>query len=266
MESSEQTKESSLAIALKHPLASFLAAFRFLTILPISWKSDEDGKYFRGSLFYFPVIGGLIGLVTSLVYLLVQPFMPQAVVAAGCVLLLGLYSGFLHCDGLADSGDGFFSSRPRERILEIMRDSRIGAMGVISLVGVMLLKFSALLSLDGSHMAMALLLIPVAGRSSILLSMALLPYARKESGLGALFYSSNSMYAALWGGLFLGGGALFFGIKPILFAGLTTFFITLVFSLWCKRKIGGATGDTLGAVCEITEMSVAITFSCLYHL
>ncbi len=114
---------------------------------------------------------------------------------------------------------------------------------------------------------MGLLLIPVAGRSSILLSMALLPYARKESGLGALFYSSSSsMYAALWGVLFLGGFSLFFGIKPILFAGLTTFFITLVFSLWCKRKIGGATGDTLGAVCEITEMSVVITFSCLYHL
>ncbi len=252
--------------ALQHPLASFFAAFRFLTILPISWKGEQDGEYFQGSLYYFAPIGGLIGLVAGAVYLLLASLFPTAVHAAFMVMLLGLFSGFLHFDGLADTCDGFFSSRPRERILEIMRDSRIGAMGVIAIVGVMMLKFSALSSLEPGGFLASLCLMPIAGRAAIVLSMALLPYARKEKGLGAIFYSDNCLPAAVWALLFLFLCSCLLGLQTALLVGGVTLATVLIFSIWCKRVIGGATGDTLGAVCEITEMSVAVSMTCMYSM
>ncbi len=266
MNNSECEKKSSVVQAVQHPLACFFAAFRFLTILPISWQGEQDGKYFQGSLYFFAPIGGLIGLVAGAVYLLLGPLFPMAVLAAFMVIFLGLFSGFLHFDGLADTFDGFFSSRPRERILEIMRDSRIGAMGVIGIIGVMMLKFAALSSLEPRGFLASLCLMPIAGRAAIVLSMALLPYARKEKGLGSMFYSDNCLPAAVWTFLFLTLCSSLLGLQAALLIGGVTIATVLTFSLWCKRVIGGATGDTLGAVCEITEMSVAVSMTCVYSM
>ncbi len=252
--------------AIYHPLACFLAALRFLTILPVSWKADQDGDYFQGSLYYFAPIGALSGLATGTAYLVLAPFFPASVLAGFVIVLLGLFSGFLHLDGLADTSDGFFSSRPRERILEIMRDSHIGAMGVVVILLVMMLKFAALSSLRPEAMWTTIFLMPIGGRAAIVFSMALLPYARKESGLGAMFYSENCVPAALWAILFLLLCASLLELKTALLVGGAVITMVLLFSLWCKKVIGGATGDTLGALCEITEMSIGVAMTCLYSI
>ncbi len=144
MTDSSDTVSSSLTLAVRYPIRSFLAALRFLTIIPVSWKSTEDGKFFRSSVIWFPLIGLLIGLLAALLVLLLSPYLTSSVLAVFSIVLLAGISGFLHLDGLADSGDGLLSSRPRDIALSIMRDSRSGAMGVIVLIFLLLAKFAVL--------------------------------------------------------------------------------------------------------------------------
>ncbi len=254
------SRESALGLALYHPLASFLAGFRFLTILPVSWLSHTDGRFFKASLLWFPAIGAVIGLLTAVTVSLLSSLLPASLQTVLGLVLLASISGCLHLDGLADSCDGLLSSRPRKRALEIMRDSHAGVMGVIALFFVLLGKYAALSSMPQNEIVSVLFLMPVAGRVAIILMMATLPYAREGDGLGRLFYSTESRKIALM-------GLFFFLIITVIFFSLLTTLITLftvlvtvaLFSLWCHRKLGGATGDTLGAVCELTELSVAVT-------
>lgn len=245
-------------LALCSPLKSFLAALRFLTVIPVSWKSEEDGKFFHASVIWFPVIGLVIGVVTALFVSLAAPFVTVSLLAVLSTLLLGGFSGFLHLDGVADSGDGLLCSRPRKQALAIMRDSRTGAMGVIFLLFLILGKYAALSSLSVGILLPVIFLMPVAGRTAILLSMAILPYARKGDGLGHLFYGNDRYVVALAGLFFLILCACTLSFETALFLLVPVFLTVAMFSFWCFAKLGGATGDTLGAVCEFSELSVTI--------
>ncbi len=258
MTDSSDTVSSSLKLAVRYPIRSFLAALRFLTIIPVSWKSADDGKFFRASVIWFPLIGLFIGFSVAMLILLLSPCLPGSVLAVFSILLLAGVSGFLHLDGLADSGDGLLSSRPKDIALSIMRDSRSGAMGVIVLIFLILAKFAVLSSLTMNTLIPTLILMPVAGRTAILLSMAVLPYAREGEGLGQLFYGTDRFTTA-------GTALLFFLLCSAIISMQLTFFILIalvftvaVFSRYCFVKLGGATGDTLGAVCEISELTVAL--------
>ncbi|MDH4318902.1 MAG: adenosylcobinamide-GDP ribazoletransferase [Desulfobulbaceae bacterium] len=241
-------------------VASLLTAFRFLTVIPLPGAQESGEENFSRSLLFFPLVGSVLGLLSAATAWLLQDVvgpLPLAVVLVG--LLAGL-SGALHLDGLADTADGFFSSRPRERILEIMRDSRIGAMGVIGLVLVLLLKISSLASLEPAMARRAVFLMPLAGRCVILIMMALLPYARSEGGLGSLFYGSSVRFKALAGLFFLVAAAWLVGSVGGLVAVAAGLLVAVLFCFYCRKKIGGATGDTLGAVCELTEAAVAFGY------
>jgi adenosylcobinamide-GDP ribazoletransferase len=251
--------DSSLSLALYHPLASLLAGLRFLTILPVTWKSEKDGRFFKASLIWFPFLGLLIGAITALCVSFFVGILPSSLAAVFGMVLLAAISGCLHLDGLADSCDGLLSSRPRARALEIMRDSHIGAMGVIALFFVLLGKYAALSTLSSAVMLQALLLMPMAGRTAIVISMAILPYARSGDGLGLLFYSADSRRIAVFGALFFLIISVLFSFSSALIMLFAILFTVGLFSLWCYRKLGGATGDTLGAVCELTELAVAIS-------
>lgn len=242
-------------------LSQFCTALRFLTILPVSWRASEDPAQFQASLAYFPVVGGLIGLVGSLAAAVLLCIFPQQVVVVLVLIYLGLISGFLHLDGLSDSADGLLSSRPKEQSLKIMRDSRAGAMGVIVVVCVMLLKYGALAAMDSERLCLAVFFMPLAGRSGILLSMARLPYARPEGGLGRLFYSKSSKMAAALALLALFILLVAFAPSQCFVTLIAFLAVNLFFGSWCKGRLGGATGDTLGAVSELTEAATAVAFS-----
>jgi adenosylcobinamide-GDP ribazoletransferase len=185
----------------------------------------------------------------------ILPAWPASVLTV--IALIGVSRG-LHMDGLSDTADGFLSSRPRERILEIMRDSHVGAMGVTAIVCAVCLKVAALAELSGEVRWRAALLMPVAGRCALVVSVAALPYARGTEGLGALFYRGRSRTDAAWAVLFLGlvGGAAA-GAAGLAASALSVAF-TLLFAVYTYRKIGGATGDTLGAACELAEIVPAL--------
>lgn len=209
---------------------------------------------------WFPIIGLLLGAAAAGLAWVLSMWAPSLLVAAVLVVVLLSFSGCLHLDGLADTTDGFLSSRPRERILEIMKDSHVGAMGVIAIACLLLLKFASLASLPAGTLWPAVLLMPLAGRCAIVVQMALLPSAR-PSGLGAIFYRRRPRWAAVWAAGVL--AAVSVGILG--WRGLMVWVVcmggTAALSAYAYRKIGGATGDTFGAVCEIVEAVPAIVLA-----
>jgi adenosylcobinamide-GDP ribazoletransferase len=183
---------------MKWPGSCF-AAFRFLTIFPLPSSLGRAAEDLAGSTFFFPVVGLTLGLMAAGSAWLLWQIFPPLVAAVLLTFLLLSFSGALHLDGLADTADGFLSARDRARTLEIMRDSRIGVMGVAALFLALSLKVSCLALMDRELVCRASLLMPLAGRCSILLAMAVLPYVRPEGGLGTLFYSRHLRRAAVTG-------------------------------------------------------------------
>lgn len=238
---------------------ALLTALRFLTIIPVTWQAGKDGRLFPLSIYYFPIVGLMIGCGGAVVASIGCLVLPISVAAFTVLFYLAAISGFLHLDGLADSGDGLLSARPREQSLAIMKDSRTGAMGVVVLVFVLIGKYAALSTLPQEMLLSAALYMPLAGRCAIVVTMAYQPYARTEGGLGGLFYSSRSRYAAILGLGILLAVILLHGTTATAMAVFMVLLITVFwFSAFCRKRLGGATGDTLGAVCELTELSVAI--------
>ena len=235
----------------------FWAALRFLTVLPAPAGRGLDLGDLGRSLPFFPVVGLVLGGLTAAAVEAGGRVLPRPLLICLAVALPVLLSGGLHADGLADTADGFCSARPRERILEIMRDSRIGAMGVLALIFCLGVKASALASAPvGSLWRMALCM-PVAGRAALVFLLAFMPYVRPAGGLGTPFTQGRHVAAAGWAMAALIAVAAW----SASLGGLVTVFAVVLFLLgfagWCRRKIGGMTGDTLGAACELTEAVAA---------
>jgi len=164
----------------------FLAAVRFLTILPIPGKRGCATSEMAGSALFFPIVGLLIGGVAAGAVFLLAGVFPPWLVAVLVVVLLGAVSGAFHLDGLADTADAFMSSRPKDQMLDIMKDSRIGVMGLAAVIWVFAAKVAALASLEPDLLIRASLLAPLAGRCAMVLALAILPSAR-PGGLGEIF-------------------------------------------------------------------------------
>lgn len=236
----------------------FLAAIQFLTVFPLPSSLAISGRDLGRSAPFFPLVGLGIGASAAGLDCLLGQILPVAVVSVLVVIFLLAASGGLHMDGLADTADGFFSSRPREKILEIMRDSRTGPMGVMAIVLVLILKITLLASLPASARWWVLLLMPVAGRCALLINMGVIPYARREGGLASIFYLHRSrLHVALALAVPAAAGVLAGGWTGLA-AGLAAFFFSLLFAVYVYYKIGGSTGDTLGAACELAELIPAL--------
>jgi len=177
---------------LKSFFSPLSTAIRFLTIMPLPASGTDDKNSFSRALYFFPVIGVLIGFSAYIFATLLCQFLPPQVASLSMIVFLAFVSGCLHLDGLADSADGLLSSRPRERALEIMKDSRTGAMGVVAIVFILLGKYAALSSMDSRMFCLSVFFMPLAGRCTLVFVMALQKYAREEGGLGQLFYSEKS--------------------------------------------------------------------------
>lgn len=242
----------------------FLAAIRFLTIVPVPGTRGTAAEDLVRSVPMFPVVGLLLGAAGAAMAWAVVQVAPPMLAAAAMVVVLISFSGALHLDGLADTADGLLSSRPRERMLEIMRDSHIGAMGVAAMLAVVLVKFSALTTLaaeGAERLWPTVLLMPLAGRAAMPIHMALLPYAR-PSGLGAVFCQQRPWRSAIWAISLLVAVAWGALRLPGLAAAGASLAATLLLAIYVYRKLGGATGDTFGAACELVETVPAVVLAC----
>ncbi len=239
----------------------FLAALRFLTILPLPYNGEDESDQLARSVPYFPVVGLLIGLAAASLDAALLRIFPPVLSGMLVVIAMIVVSGGLHIDGLADTADGFFSSRPKERMLEIMRDSRSGAMGVTAIVCLVGLKVAALASISPQSPGIrwgAILMMPLAGRCALAITLTLLPYARPDGGLALVFKQRPSVFHAFWaaGALALVGWIVA-GAQGLVMAG-AAFGGILILAAYTRSKIGGLTGDTLGAACEIVEVLPAL--------
>ncbi|MBM3334269.1 adenosylcobinamide-GDP ribazoletransferase [Candidatus Sumerlaeota bacterium] len=244
-------------------MRQFLAALRFLTIVPVPGSLGRGEEDLAGSVSFFPLVGVLIGLFAAAVASVFGEILPQFPASVLTVIAFVAASGGLHLDGLSDTADAFFSARDRERMLRIMKDSHIGPMGVIAIVSVLLLKVAALASVPPEAMWRAAFLMPVAGRTALVVTMAVLPYARPEGGLGTPFYRKRPRGSALWAMVVLVVASWLMSQQWGLAAAGAAMVVVLVFAAYTYRKIGGATGDTLGAACEIAEVIPALA-ACVY--
>ena len=228
-----------------------------MTALPLGRGS---GKAFDAAGLgpYFPLVGVVLGVLLALADGVFLALWSQPVAAWLDVVLLILLTGALHLDGLGDAADGLFSHRSREEILAIMKDTRVGVMGLVAVVAVLGIKWGGILGLEQGRW-LALILIPGYSRGGLLLAMRFLPYGRPE-GLGSEFCSIIPGWRSFWGlgllvacSLFLGWGAL---ILNLAFAGLTALI------LWFySRRIGCITGDTLGALNEVLEAGLFLALA-----
>jgi adenosylcobinamide-GDP ribazoletransferase len=235
------------------------AAITMLTILPIPGFSAAEADLERSKPF-FPVVGLIVGGIAYAAALLLNNYASQTVAAVMLVILLTAFSKGFHLDGLADSADGFMSSRSKEKMLEIMRDSRIGAMGVFAILAVLGLKTAALVSLPPAMLPSAVLLAALSGRCSIVIYIYFSRYAR-ETGLGLVMFKRQSLLTCLWSLAVMTAAAYWlFGVNGLYAsAGILIFICT--WRSYVNSKIGGATGDTIGAAEEISEMLIPLILS-----
>ena len=229
------------------------AALSMLTSLPTGKNFAPAEDEIRRTPFCFPLIGMVIGLVLAWIGMGLQRIFPPLVCAALLTFLSELPTRAFHLDGLADTADGFLSSRPRERILEIMHDSHIGTMGVLAIAAWCLVKFSAFAVLPESLVPAALFFMSLNGRCVMVYHLMLCRYARTE-GLGRLVFERKPVFGVILSLVCTFGltYAVFPPVYLVIPASLVIF--GAVWSFYTRYKIGGGTGDTLGAAEELAEV------------
>jgi len=234
-------------------MKNFLIALQFLTIIPLRIKHVEREDMSK-SVVYFPLVGLLLGLILTgadrfLYFLNFEQFF----INISLVVFLIALTGGLHLDGLADTVDAFLSRKNKEDMLKIMRDSRIGAMGVLGIISIVLLKISFLSSISVSSKTTALLLMCILSRWALVLSMFLFPYARQEGKAKIFIHGTNLKVFAFSAIVTLFCVILF--CKPqnlVIIAVIMP--ITFIIGRFITNRIGGITGDTLGASNELIEV------------
>lgn len=240
--------------------------FKFMTRLPVGFEPKFDSDNLGKSMKFFPIVGMVMGIILfgffwGLSHIIYSPM----VMAVILVIIEVVLTGGLHLDGLADTFDGIFSYRSKQKMLEIMKDSRLGTNGGLVLILYFILKVALLYELNliiGIPAGVVLLLTPAFARLNSVVNCASAPYAR-ATGMGKTFVDNTNgtgviiatiltlIYGALVCNLFLIPYAILV-IVPILMV------LGYVFAKLMTRKIGGITGDTLGAVVEISEILVIL--------
>ncbi|MBL7637761.1 adenosylcobinamide-GDP ribazoletransferase [Atlantibacter hermannii] len=238
-------------------IRTFFATLAFMSRLPVPYRWSQGlelDQYSRGIVF-FPWVGMVLGAIAAAVFILLAPWCGTPLAALFYVLALALLTGGFHLDGLADTCDGLFSARIREKKLEIMRDSRLGTHGGLGLIFVLLAKVLVVneLALRGYSMLPVLILASVVGRGAVVLLMYRQRYAR-DNGLGNIFIGKVTLAqtamtlatSALLCLILLPGGGLLAWLIAAVAIALIGFAI--------KRTLRGQTGDTLGAAIELGEL------------
>lgn len=232
-------------------IRALITAFAFLTRLPV-WAGVVSDRDLGRAVGFFPLVGLVLGLVvTGLGYWLAGT-LPSVLGAALLVSLLAALTGALHLDGVADLFDGLAGGRgDRERILAIMRDSRIGAQGAVALILVLVAKTAAVsLLLDGRDF-LSLLAFPAIARFAVVPQIVLFRYTRPE-GLGRAFNGEARVVELIMATVTMVAVAFALGPSIAKQAG-AALGVSVLLAFWLRSRLGGLTGDVYGATIEIAE-------------
>ncbi|MHA1528021.1 MAG: adenosylcobinamide-GDP ribazoletransferase [Alphaproteobacteria bacterium] len=244
---------------VRDELALFLTAAGFLTRLPVpGWVGWADDRMLRASR-YFAAVGALVGLGGGVVWWLAGLALPPMVAAGLALVAMTWLTGALHEDGLADCADGLGGGKTAAQALAIMRDSRVGGYGVLALVFSVGLRWAALAALAPGWGVLALVLAGGIGRAAMGPATALASYARRE-GLGRAMVDGAGpveVAAALGTALVLGLA----GGWPGLLALALALALACGFLFYMVRRVGGYTGDGLGAMAQLGEIAVMVVLA-----
>lgn len=240
---------------MRKTVNELLLAFQFMTRIPISGLPRERHALARAAKF-FPIVGLAIGLIAVAIQrVLVARIQPQ-LLALLLITYLVLITGALHEDGLADAADGFGGGWTKEKILMIMRDSRIGSFGAVAVTLSLLSRFVLISNASPARLAGFLVASSVLCRWTALPLGFWLPYAREDQGLGGAIAGRLPLPSLLWGtGFAVLSVAAVLGLGSLL-PWLITLLITAVSGFYFKRHIQGVTGDCFGATNQITEIAI----------
>ena len=233
----------------------FVAALQFLTVCPWPKRTERSAKELGQAAIFFPLIGFILGLILALVGFLLEPLASSGLSSVALVAILALLTRGLHLDGLADTFDGLGAGGERERMLQIMDDSHTGAFGMIAVVLLLFFKIHAVESIDNDRWR-ALLTAPILGRWA----MVVLGYRSRAAkpGLGSAlidrletrhFFFATFITLLLIAAISRGAGIAMMLWVYLFALGSRSFF---------HRRLGGVTGDTFGAVGELSETSVLV--------
>jgi len=254
-----------------HELRLFFIALQFLTRVPVPrWVGFEPG-WLNDSARHFPAVGLCVGAVAALVLWAAAHAWTAwiaVLLSMGATLWL---TGAFHEDGLADTADGLGGAVSRERALSIMKDSRIGTYGAVALLLVLALKGAALHAMALRDLVAALAALPLAhawSRVATVILLATLRYAgdaehakakpmAQQAGPATL--ASALMWALLAGAM----AGVAWGAVPLAAAALVAALATAVMARWLLLRLGGYTGDTLGATQQVVEVVVYLTLAAL---
>ena len=242
-------------------MKKLIYALRFMTILPIPWSEKEDLIQVSRSSGMFPLVGLLIGLLLGGTFSLFRNLLSLEAIAFLQTLIWVFITGGLHLDGLSDTFDGIGSGRERERMLEIMKDSSIGAFGALSLILQILLKFVFIREIN-TLAPWLILLAPVCGRWGQLIAIYYYPSARKN-GMGIFFRDHIRPNEVIFG--LVCTILIFLSLLPwhALFILAAHSLTIILVSSGISNKLNGLTGDVYGLVCETGE-SAALILTVLY--
>ncbi len=241
---------------LRRELEYFLGAVRFFTRLPVpAWVGHSPAALNQAAR-YFPAVGLVVGLIGGLVYALATLFWPKTVAVLLSMAATLYATGAFHEDGLSDAVDGLGGGWEKGRILEIMKDSRVGSYGVVALTLALLGKFMLLVELKEAWVPAALVAGHAVSRFAAATLLATLDYVREDAQAKAKPLATRLSPGALAvAGGFAALGLLLLplgkGLAACLLAALATFWLARLY----KRWLGGYTGDCLGATQQVAELA-----------
>ena len=232
---------------------SFIVAWRLLTAIPLGRRDlaiEQPGP----SMAWFPLVGLIIGALLVLIDSALVRLLPSLPATALLLVTWVAITGALHLDGFIDCCDGLLVPKPAERRLEIMKDSRVGAFGVVGAICLLLVKFSGLAALAPDERLGWLLIVPALSRWTMVWAAWRYPSARPD-GLAVWFRQGLGWsHVAIAAGTALLAALIFRGLSGVItFAAL--WLIAWLFAVWVQRRIPGLTGDVYGAINELSEVA-----------
>ncbi|MDD4859964.1 MAG: adenosylcobinamide-GDP ribazoletransferase [Dehalococcoidales bacterium] len=241
---------------------------RFLTTIPLPRRRDTTAEELGRSAVYFPLVGLVIGLILAGLNWIFNMVLPLPLASALLIVIMIVLTGGLHLDGFSDTCDGIGGQKSVEERWQVMRDSHVGSFGVIGVAALLLVKYVALSSIPSGLMMVALLFMPVVSRWVMVYAIFAYPYAR-PAGLGTSF-KQGTRWLAFTIATFI-TVTLALGLTPLFhLAGLIIMVViwlnTTLMAVYFESKFDGLTGDTYGAINEVSETGVLILFVLLSNL
>ncbi|QTA80459.1 Adenosylcobinamide-GDP ribazoletransferase [Desulfonema limicola] len=244
-------------------MKSFISAIQFITILPFGKPGTFEPQ---GMIQFFPIVGLILGIMLAVFDMIVCRLWSIQAASVLDLIFLVWITGAFHLDGLGDTADGLYGQRPKQKALEIMKDSRIGAMGLTAVICGLSVKWAGLIDLN-EHRTLFLIIIPAYSRASMLFGFRFLEYGRPDGGTGHAFFEKKLKPGAFWGLLIPAALSLLTGWRAII---LNTGFVlvTILIVIFYKKRMGCITGDMLGAMTEIMESAlfIIITAGCMGYM